>query len=266
MDEILIIIPVHEYDDTVKPLLERALDSVYNTGKHVCISCPKALKETIAENHVIPIIFCTDAKESSFQALVNSAVKFAQKNNYKWFSVLEFDDAYSPYWFAEVEKYYTAHPDVSVFLPLTHLVKFENEPTDKLTFYGYGNEAPWASAFSNEIGFVDFEVLSNYFDFYLTGSVINTDDFISLGALKKSMKVVFWYEFLLRLTNKEKKVFVVPKVGYTHTVDRKGSLFDIYKTTLDKKEIEWWYELAKQECYFAKDRNKQYNKEEEEEE
>lgn len=265
MEELLIIIPVHEYNDTVRDLLTRALESAYVSGKKICISCPKDIKDEIIKNHKEPLAICTDAKETSFQALVNSAVKFAQKNKYKWFSVLEFDDAFSPYWFSEVETYYKANPDVSVFLPLTHLIKFE-DGNEKPTFYGYGNEAPWASAFSNEIGFVDFEVLSNYFDFYLTGSIINVDDFISAGSLKKSMKLVFWYEFLLRLTNKEKKVYVVPKVGYTHTVDRKDSLFDIYKTTLDKKEIEWWYELAKQECYFAKDRNKQYNKEEEEEE
>lgn len=262
MEEIVVIIPVHEYDTDVKNMLSAAIESVKN--KKICISCSKEIKKGIEKDFELPLMFATEAKNNSFQSLVNAGVKFLNKNKYNWFSVLEFDDTYTPYWFDEVERYFSANPDVSVFMPLTHLVKQNGE--EKVMFLGYGNEAPWASAFSNEIGFVDFEVLSNYFDFYLTGSVINVSDFITVGCLKESMKLVFWYEFLLRLTNKEKKVYVVPKVGYTHLVDRKNSLFDIYKNTLDKEETEWWYDLAKQECYFLKDRNKTYNKNEEEEE
>lgn len=257
MEDIVVVIPVHEYNEDVKKLLGEAIESC---KAHTCISCTDEIKSKIEKDFILPLMFSTNAENTSFQALVNSAVKFLQANNYKWFSVLEYDDTYTPYWFDEVKKYYEVNPDVSMFLPLTDLVREKN-------FIGYGNEAPWASAFSNEIGFIDFEVLSNYFDFYVTGSVINVDDFLSVGGLKESLKVVFWYEFMLRFTNKEKKIYVVPKVGYIHLVDRKNSLFDLYKTTMAKEEIEWWYELAKQECYFVKDRNKTYeNREDEEEE
>lgn len=263
MDEIVVVIPVHEYDQSIKEMLSRAIESI-PTGKRVCITCTDEIKEKIEGDFKQALMFCTNAKSTSFQALINAAVKFLSKNNYKWFSILEFDDTYTPYWFGEAERYYSANPDVSIFMPLTHLVKEGKD--ENISFFGYGNEAPWASAFSNEIGFVDYEVLSNYFDFYLTGSIFNVDDFIYAGYLKESIKLVFWYEFLLRLTSKNKKVYVVPKVGYTHLVDRKNSLFDIYKSTLSEKEIEWWYDLAKQECHYLKDRNKTYEKENEEEE
>lgn len=262
MEDIVVVIPVHEYDDNVKTMLAEAIDSA--KGKKICISCTKEIKKEIEKDFILPLMYVTDAKKTSFQALINAAVKFLQKNNYKWFSILEFDDTYTPYWFDEAEKYYTANPDVSMFIPLTHLIKTDDN--GEMIFFGYGNEAPWASAFSNEIGFIDFEVLENYFDFYVTGSVINVDDFIFAGGLKESLKLVFWYEFLLRLTHNGKKVYVVPKVGYTHLVDRKNSLFDLYKNTLEEAEIQWWYDLAKQECYFIKDRNKTYEKHIKEEE
>lgn len=261
MEEIVVIIPVHEYNEEIKDMLNSAIESA---GKKICISTTKELKELIEKDFNLPLMYVTNAKNTSFQALINAAVNFLQKNNYKWFSILEFDDTYTPYWFDEVERYYKANPEVSVFLPLTHLIKKNDK--EEISFQGYGNEAPWASAFSNEIGFIDFEVLENYFDFYLTGSVFSVDDFIFVGGLKESLKLVFWYEFLLRATHNGKKVYVVPKVGYTHLVDRKGSLFDIYKNALQEEEIQWWYDTAKQECYYMKDRNKTYEKFKKEEE
>ena len=156
-------------------------------------------------------------------------------------------------WFKNVEKYIEYKPEVSVFLPLEELVDYS-----KNQVIGYGNEAPWASSFSNEIGYIDNDCLQQYFDFYLTGSVFNVEDWKNYGGLKPSIKISFWYEFLLRMTNKGKKVFVIPKLGYKHYVDRENSLYDMYRKTIDEKESSWWFELAKQESNFKEDRNKTY--------
>ena len=78
------------------------------------------------------------------------------------------------------------------------------------------------------------------------------------------MKLTFWYEFMLRLTHNEKKIRVIPKVGYRHLIGREGSLYSIYASTIDKDESEWWYETAKKECSHTTDRKKQYKKEEKE--
>lgn len=261
MEEIVVIIPVHEYNDKIKEMLTNAIS---NLNTPICISCLEETGNKIEADFTTPLMICTVAKNSKFQTLVNAAVKHLHKNKYKWFSILEFDDTYNGFWFDEVHNYYKTNPDVSVFLPLTQLI-MEDEKNG-LSFVGYGNEAPWASAFSNEIGFIDFEVLSNYFDFYLTGGVFNIDDFVSVGGLKESMELTFWYEFLLRLTNKEKKVYVIPKLGYNHLVNRLGSLSRNYRENMEKEEAQWWHDLAKQECYFTRDRNKTYDKNKENEE
>lgn len=259
MANIAVIIPIHIYNDDVKQLLTRAIDSVNDNAK-IFISCPNTISGLISVDVPEYVEIFDEARGTNFQTLVNHAVN--KLEGFEWFSILEYDDVYTPTWFNEVDKYITHYPSTSVFLPLTDLVKNED---GRYKLYGYGNEAPLASAFSNELEVIDFETLENYFDFYLTGGVFNLNDYIAVGGLKESMELTFWYEFLLRLTHKEKRVQVIPKIGYIHTIAREGSLFSIYQNSIDAEESEWWYELAKEEYRYTKDRNKKYNKEEGEE-
>lgn len=253
MKEIDIIIPIHEYNDYVKSLLTRAVKSVKDEYTLFVVThdenIVESLKWVFKEHKNTTFVINNDGK-SDFCSLVNEGVK---ASNNKWFSILEFDDEYTDIWFNNVEKYMEYNPEVSVFLPLEELIDY-----NKNQFIGYGNEAPWASSFSNEIGYIDNDCLQQYFDFYLTGGVFNVEDWLNCGGLKPSIKVSFWYEFLLRLTNKTKKVFVIPKLGYKHYVDRENSLYDIYRKTIDEKESSFYFELAKQECFHKIERNKTY--------
>lgn len=259
MKDITIIIPLHEYNDYVKALLTRAIQSVPNNYLVHIINPTKLendLKWLVDEFNNVTILTAIDENEpTDFCTLVNRGISTCGT---KWFSILEFDDEYTDIWFNNVEKYIEYNPDVSVFLPLEELIDY-----NKNNFIGYGNEAPWASSFSNDIGYIDNDCLQQYFDFYLTGGVFNTEDWINQGGLKPSIKISFWYEFLLRITNNNKKVFVIPKLGYKHYVDRENSLYDVYRKTIDEKESAWYFELAKQECFHKKDRNKVYENNEE---
>lgn len=250
MKELAVIIPMHELGEENIELLKKAVDSVPNEIK-VFLSVPKSIEKDLKEvNDRINVI--SESEGSSFAELVNAAVDNIEE---KWFSILEFDDLYTPIWFDNVKKYMEYMPEVSVFMPLEDVVDFNNSK-----YIGFGNEAAWASSFSNEIGYIDNECLQNYFDFYLTGSIFNTADWKEIGGLKPSIKVTFWYEFLLRLTNKSKKVYVIPKVGYIHALGRKGSLIETYKATMSKEETQWWFDLAKREYFFKEDRKKEYKK------
>lgn len=252
MKELVVIIPMHEFGKENIELAKKAIESVPE-GVTVCLSVPKGTSEAKIKNipsSVLRII--SEGDGTTFADLVNAAVD-AVANDFKWFSILEFDDTYTPIWLPNVKKYVEFMPDTSVFMTLEDITDFNNGK-----YIGFGNEAAWASSFSNEIGYIDHDCLRNYFDFYLTGSVFNIKDWQEVGGLKPSIKVTFWYEWLLRLTNKGKKVFVIPKVGYNHTLDRKGSLVNIYKETVSGEESQWWFDLAKREMYFKEDRNKTY--------
>lgn len=245
MSDILVILPLHKFDKEVEPLLNDAIKSVPN-DIDIVISATNTIKDNVTEavkNFANVKVNGNDATD--FPSLVNSAVN----TDYKWFSILEYDDEFTPKWFDNVKTYIEYKPDTSVFLPFEDLVDFNNKE-----YIGIGNEAPWASSFSNEIGYIDLDCLQNFFEFYLTGCIFNTADWKEMGGLKTNIPIYFWYEFLLRMTNKSKKVFVIPKVGYIHYLGRDGSLIETYRKTVDDKEAEYWMNVAKKEYFFKEER------------
>ena len=260
INDIVVILPLHVVNKNVAELLPKAIDSVPE-GMEVRVSCANGIsdevKKIIGKRKGV-VIYEDENKDSSncFQKLVNQAIEGT-----KWFSILEYDDTYNTdVWSRNVVQYLNEMPNVSVLMCFEDLV---NSKDGK--FIGMGNDAPWASSFSDEMGYLDIDSLMSYFDFYLTGSVFNTDDWNSVGGLKESMKLTFWYEFLLRLVNLGKKVYVMPKVGYTHILGRENSLIENYKAEIDNEEAEWWFSLARKEYFFKEDRGKQYVKTEKEE-
>ena len=256
MKELVVIIPMNELGENNIELLKKAVDSVPNDIK-VLLSVPKSIKKKLNDvSDRIKVV--SETEGSSFAELVNAAVDTIEE---KWFSILEFDDTYTPIWYDNAKKYIEFMPSTSVFMYLEDITDFNDGK-----YIGFGNEAAWASAFSNEIGFIDNDCLQNYFDFYMTGSIFNTADWKEVGGLKPSIKITFWYEWLLRATNKNKTVYVIPKVGYNHKLGRKGSLIETYKSTIDQEETQWWFDLAKREYFYKEDRKKEYKKEEPEKE
>lgn len=245
MSDILVILPLHKFDKEVEPLLNDAIKSVPN-DIDIVISATNTIKDNVTEavkDFANVKVNGNDATD--FPSLVNSAVN----TDYKWFSILEYDDEFTPKWFDNVKTYIEYKPDTSVFLPFEDLVGFNNKE-----YVGIGNEAPWASSFSNEIGYIDLDCLQNFFEFYLTGCIFNTADWKEMGGLKTNIPIYFWYEFLLRMTNKSKKVFVIPKIGYIHYLGRDGSLIETYRKTVDDKEAAYWMNVAKKEYFFKEER------------
>ena len=249
MKDLVVIIPMHEFGKENIELLNTAVDSVPNDVK-VVLSVKNGVdgRKLKGANERLEII--AKSEGDSFCELVNAAVDNIEE---KWFTILEFDDTFTPIWLDNVKRYLDFMPSTSVFMCLEDITDFNNGQ-----YIGFGNEASWASSFSNEIGYIDNDCLQNYFDFYLTGSIFNTADWREVGGLKPSIKITFWYEWLLRATNKNKKVFVIPKVLYNHKLGRKNSLTEIYKESVDDKETQWLFDLAKRESFYREDRKKTY--------
>ena len=101
-------------------------------------------------------------------------------------------------------------------------------------------------------------MLNTYMDFFAHGALFNTEDFISLGGLKASLKVAAWYEFFLRCCHKSKEIYVVPKIGYFHYIDTKNSYSEISKSEITPEEGQWLISIAKEEYFFKEDRNKKF--------
>lgn len=264
--DLTVIIPVHSVsDENFDGLLDMALNSIVKNSikpKEIIISrCScKDVEERLNNLDV------NKYSDLNIKIVENDLGKtFQEQLNYnalniktKYFSFLEFDDEFSINWFKNVLKYINSYPEVDMFLPIVSNVDKSN------TFAGYTNEAAWAYNFSNELGYIDNDTLMEYHNISLDGMVVKTDSYNEVGGLKESMKLTFNYEFLLRFTNQNKSLMVIPKIGYKHVNMRPGSLFWEYKNSesldvkIEPKEAHFWMQTAKEEYHFINDRNIKY--------
>jgi len=190
--------------------------------------------------------------EPNFCSQVNFGVENCQT---EWFSILEFDDEYSPIWFDNVEKYSKHHEDVDVFLPLVIDIDTKN------SFAGFTNEATFAANFAQEIGILSTDILHSYQNFQIAGMVMRKDKFIEFGKFKPTVKLTFGYEFFLRMTYHSLKIMTIPRFGYKHLNMREGSIFWNYKNgnyVMSENEVRFWIDTAKKEYYFVEDREIKY--------
>ena len=277
MKGIDILIPLHKYDTEVSELLKRCLTSISDsmgTNKDIThyitiIGTPKVCG---MENEIRELLkgINNDEEYWSFKLVENkdgeydfcSQVNYAVKNYCEtdYFMVVEYDDMITPKWVGVALPYIKERKKCPMFLPLVEVydIKNVNNP-----LY-YINEIGWSSSFvENELGVLTNDNLKDYCNFNITGSIMKKFDFIKAGGLKPSIKLSFGYELMLRLSNLYKELFVVPKVGYFHFINREGSLTSEYYQTMSQKEGSWWINLALEEYTYKHDREIAYSEIEE---
>lgn len=252
MKKITIIVPLHEYNEKY---LKRALSSI-NLGEvknnkyyeilfvgpaEVCEQAEK-LNKTINNFETRSIV----NTETDFQTQINKAV-FDCVTPY--FTILEYDDMYTTNYFKNMQEFIKKHSEYSVILPINEYITTEEEVVS------FGNEIALDPSFADTIGVIGLEELQLFMDFNCTGGLFKTEDFISIGGLKKSLKIASWYEFLMRLCYKSKKIYVLPKIGYNHTIDREDSYMSIEQKRITQEEGKFLIDTAKQEYFFKEDRN-----------
>lgn len=268
MKGIDIIIPIHKYNEDVKSLLTRCLSSIkemaLNTDNKTKIDIKIVGTPELPSKEINSLIewetefnsldITTNITNNfDFCSQVNYAVNNLCKNDY--FMVVEFDDMVTPKWLKSAIPYIKERKNCPLFLPLVETYDINN-PNKPLY---YINEIGWSSLFTEEdLGSLKEESLKDYCNFNITGAIINKNKFINAGGLKPSIKLSFGYELLLRLSNLFKEVYVIPKVGYFHFVNREDSLTSEYHKTMTKEEGSWWINLATEEYLYKKDRNKTY--------
>jgi GT2 family glycosyltransferase len=257
-NNISVILPIHLLDETTKELFSNAVLSVLEQSvrpDELVIVVPKGsdvaeyVKAHDYADYKDSVTIAENDGETDFASQVNYGVSVSKS---EWFSILEYDDEFAKIWFKNVIEYRAAHTNVDLFLPIIIDVD------DNSSFIGFTNEAVWANSFSDELGVLDLNALLTYQNFNTDGMVIRKSTYNEFGGFKPSIKLTFIYEFLLRMTFKDARVFVIPRFGYKHVNQRNGSLFSSYKESLDPIEARWWLAQAKKEYYFPKDRKITY--------
>ncbi len=260
--DITVIIPVHKLENQTEiDLLNAAKNSVYENkdfkpSKIVIIATPEAAKQINVKSEInseIELVIVENKDEKTdFASQVNKAVKEEVKT--KYFSILEFDDEFHNIYFRNVKQYIDAYPESSLFLPLIAEVNNEKQ------FLKYSNEGVFntesATNLQFPLGELTYSLLNHLPSFIISGGVFKTDDFLEIGGIKSSIKLTYVYEYLLRITNQDQKIHVIPKVGYIHRNGRENSITTKYiQEEMAQEEIKFWFDLAKKELYFKKDRN-----------
>jgi len=261
MSQITVILPINDINEKIAPLFDAAIKSLQNSETKpdelliVRCQCPEVeaflSKYNFDGLNVRVVVNPGDA--NNFQSQINYG---ASQVSTEWFSILEYDDEYTPKWFTNVVKYQSYYPNVDVFLPIVTDTNAERQ------FMGFTNEPVWAANFSDEAGFLDEGSLLKFPNFQTSGAVYRTKAYLEYGGMKASMRLTFSYEFLLRMVYNDVKVMTIPKVGYVHTNMREGSLFWDYKFSatdkIDAPQANFWLETAKKEYYFTNDRKVTY--------
>jgi hypothetical protein len=261
-----IIIPIHEFNDTVKTYLSLALTSVNKqkdvSNLNVLLVYPEKIHEDVTLYIIVEktkydfeIVLASNPGNFDFQSQINFGVETIAHKNFvfksEYFSILEFDDEFSEIYFRNVEQYIEAYPQIDSFLPITIQVDKFGKALSLL------NDAAWSRDFigdDGEQGFLSMDSLKKHTMFALTGGVFKTNSFRQIGGLKKNLQLTFGYEFLLRMLNSDQKIMVISRVGYKHVVDREDCLFLKYTNTMSFKERKFWFDIANKEYYFNQDR------------
>lgn len=266
-----IVIPVHKYNEEVAALLGRCLESIkamanVNKGNSIktdifvvgpSLPSDEIMKLIEWEEEFNTFNVIDNDGNTDFCSQVNFAVDKVCKNEY--FMIVEYDDMVTDKWIKMALPYIESRPKCPIFLPLVEVYDINNPAIP----IHYMNEIAWSSSFTDkELGSLNCNLLEDYCNFNITGAIVNKNDFVKSGMLKPSIKLSFGYELLLRLANLFKEVYIIPKVGYFHFVNRYDSLSTEYHQTMSQEEGAWWIKLATQEYHFKKDRNKTYTPDE----
>jgi glycosyltransferase involved in cell wall biosynthesis len=238
-------------------------DKAINSIKNQQIRLNEVVIVHSSEESLIDILSNYDFGELNVTKLLwDGTPNYAEQVNYgiknsksEWVSLFEFDDEYSTIWFKNVKKYIDSYPNVQMFLPVVV------DTDEKGLFAGFTNEATFAANFTQEMSYLNNEILHDYQNFQTSGSVFKKKMIEDFGGFKKTMKLTFVYEFLLRMTYNSVIIMTIPKIGYKHMNLREGSLFWNYRygnNKLMEDEVKFWIQSAKKEYFFTEDRQINY--------
>jgi glycosyltransferase involved in cell wall biosynthesis len=259
--DVSIILPISSsFGKDFDELFEKAIESIKK--QQVTINelvivhsdeeslCNKLNSFDFGDLNVVKVL--NNTEDTDYSSQVNLGIK---NSSSKWISFFEHDDEYSFIWFKNVNEYINFHPECDGFLPIVVDVD------EKDMFAGYTNEATFAASFNNEIGILTNDLLNQYQNFQTSGMVIKKSILDNFGGFKKSMKLTFVYEFLLRLTYNSARIMTIPRLGYKHSNMRESSIFWNYKNgknILTDNEVKFWIDTAKKEYFFTNDRGIKY--------
>ena len=213
--KITLIIPVVSSSDNLAADSKRLMGSIAKLIKfdelvgEVLVTGPKSALSGFDKDEFGKLVL-KENETDNYARLVNDAVMDVTS---EYFSVLEPNDEISPAWLLNFERFEQSNMRGDIYLYLSIARNQDGE------FISFVNEIAWSSGFVDKHGFVTEQCLKAFFLFKVTGGILNTEDFISLGKLKTKLGVATWYEYLYRASMANKQIVVIPKTAIVHHVN-----------------------------------------------
>ena len=224
-----------------------------------------------AQSKINYAVIETDAH--NFAAVFNQGFSFAVEHDYEFVTFIEQEDVISSRWYAYANQYAIEKDKFDIFLPLIR-------NTTNGIFNNYMNEACWAEGMVDDAGVTDMNVLLRFNcihplgAFYRVSSIKNYVEPSEEGKyqpMKESMKISNYYEFFLRMTYNDIKIYTIPREGYEirlvrqegfkHTSSKIPSNLTQLpeeKGGISPEEGKFYMELARKEYFFDEDRKIAY--------
>lgn len=268
-----LLVLTHNINENDKKLLTFILEKprIFKTEKNKDGS--PISKEIYSKNDINFVI--EDSASDTFNKIFNEGTNYAIINNYKYFSVIEYDDIINSASFQNFNTYAESKPNIDGFMPLTREIANGG-------FIGFFHEAPWVDGLAEVPGIFDLTLLLKYNCMNITGAIFKTESIKRFSEkvgeiykpIKESIKMGYIYEFFLRMIYNDLKFYSIPRIGYEHRVDRPGMPVDYFSTKIPKdivirsvenggisqEEAKFWTDLVKKEYYFEEDRKLQFQK------
>lgn len=242
MANIAVIIPINEIEST-KTMFVTAIGSV-PSNVDIFVAVNEKSKEGVEDilsrmkrKNIYPVLSDKDGQDD-FCTMVNTCSFGLDEEKYDYFSILECDDTYSKNIFDHVNEYIKFYPSIPVFASINE-VKGEN-----IVGPMFFNEAVWSAGFSEELGFFSLERVKEIFNFNMTGAFFKLEDWKAIGGLNGEIPYLFWYEYLLRAISNGLGIYVIPKIGYYHTIGREGSLSDMCEKNASEEDMVRYRDMA----------------------
>lgn len=259
MSKVTAVLPIHEFNDTIKKYLDISIASVIKQLD----SKPQLLivyTHRAEEGGILEYIKGIEEGRDQITTIKNEEktdfcgqINFGVKNiTTPYFSILEYDDEYNNTYFRNVEKHVDNLKDVTVFLPIT--IDVDDKTNNPLQLV---NQNIWSNGYVGEngtLGYLNVKSVNEFSFYTIGGAVINKTDFLAIGGLKSNIILAFTFEFILRILNNGYKIYTIPKFGYKHTINRDGSLFMGLGASLTQEDRRFWFETASKESHFFNDR------------
>lgn len=172
----------------------------------IITSYPCGGEESVSERDGVSVRYIPCGEDESAPSVVNRCVEASGSD---YVCVCPSGDRLAEKWLRMFAEYLSGREDVSVFLPVVSLSRYDSETGFSSMF---ANDIALATSFADPVGYADYEGMSMYPGFDISGGVFKRSEW---NGMREDMLDEWGYEYLLRAARAGQKIYVVPKIGVT---------------------------------------------------